>query len=84
MKKEYKKEVLILFGKRLKELRLQQGLSLRELSRECDIDNSKISKIEQGKVEIRFYTIVELAAGLKVHPNELFKFDHEWRDEAFE
>ena len=72
-----------MFGKHLKELRLQQGLSLRELSRECDIDNSKISKIEQGKVEIRFYTIVELAAGLKVHPLELFKFDHEWRDEAF-
>ena len=84
MKKEYKKEVLILFGQRLKELRTQKGLSLRELANECDLDNSYISKVEKGKINIQFGTIVELAAGLKVHPHELFKFEHEWRDEAFE
>lgn len=83
MKKEYKKEVLKLFGKRLKELRLERELSLRDFARECDVDNSKISKIESGKIDIRFYTIIELAAGLKVHPMELFNFDHEWKDEAF-
>ena len=84
MKKVYKKEILILFGKQLKELRLQKGLSLRDLARECDLDNSYISKVEQGKINIQFGTIVELASGLMVHPLELFNFEHEWKDEMFE
>lgn len=84
MKKVYKNEVLILFGMCLKKLRLEKGLSLRELAKECDIDNSKISKIEKGKINIQFYTILELAGGLKVHPKELFNFVHEWDDMVFE
>ncbi|NMH89979.1 helix-turn-helix domain-containing protein [Flavivirga algicola] len=83
MKKKYKDEVLVLFGKKLKELRLKKKLSLRALEKECDIDNSYISKIEHGKANISFHTITELAGAFKVHPKELFNFEHEWKDEAF-
>ncbi|WP_299671980.1 helix-turn-helix transcriptional regulator [uncultured Polaribacter sp.] len=84
MKKIYKQKILILFGKRLKELRLQRKLSLRDLAKECDLDNSYISKVEMGKINIQFGTIIELSGGLKVHPSELFNFKHEWKDEMFE
>ncbi|MDO5969265.1 helix-turn-helix transcriptional regulator [Flavivirga aquimarina] len=83
MKNKYKEEVLVLFGEKLKELRLKRKLSLRALEKECDIDNSYISKIERGKANIGFHTIVELAGAFKVHPKELFNFEHEWKDEAF-
>ncbi|GAA3622681.1 helix-turn-helix domain-containing protein [Flavivirga jejuensis] len=83
MKKLYKQEVLTLFGKRIKELRLERNLSYRKMAKECDLGYSKISKIEKGEVEIRFYTILEISIALKVHPKELFDFEHKWKDEAF-
>jgi len=60
-------------GANIKRLREAKNLSLRELSYECDIDNSKISKIEKGHVNITFTTIVQLANALAIHPAELLR-----------
>ncbi|WP_294215162.1 helix-turn-helix transcriptional regulator [uncultured Chryseobacterium sp.] len=65
---------LELFGNQIKTLRNEKKLSLRELAQLCDIDYSDISKIEKGKRNIQMTTIVELAKGLQVHPQELFNF----------
>jgi transcriptional regulator with XRE-family HTH domain len=62
-------------GANIKRLREAKNLSLRELSYECDIDNSKISKIEKGQVNITFTTILQLANALSIHPSELLKTD---------
>jgi transcriptional regulator with XRE-family HTH domain len=62
-------------GANIKKLREAKDLSLRELSYECDIDNSKISKIEKGQVNITITTILQLAKALAVHPTELLKTD---------
>jgi transcriptional regulator with XRE-family HTH domain len=62
-------------GANIKRLRETKNLSLRELSYECDIDNSKISKIEKGQVNITATTILQLAKALAVHPTELLKTD---------
>ena len=60
-------------GMAIKKLREAKKLSLRELSYSCDIDNSKISKIEKGQINITFTTILQLAKALEVHPTELLK-----------
>jgi transcriptional regulator with XRE-family HTH domain len=60
-------------GANIKRLREAKNLSLRELSYECDIDNSKISKIEKGQINITFTTILQLANALEVQPSELLK-----------
>lgn len=60
-------------GANIKRLREAKNLSLRELSYECDIDNSKISKIEKGQVNITFTTILQLANALQTHPSELLR-----------
>jgi transcriptional regulator with XRE-family HTH domain len=62
-------------GANIKKLREAKDLSLRELSYECDIDNSKISKIEKGQINITVTTILQLAKALAVHPTELLKTD---------
>lgn len=62
-------------GANIKRLRETKNLSLRELSYECDIDNSKISKIEKGQVNVTVTTILQLAKALAVHPTELLKTD---------
>ncbi|WPO89310.1 helix-turn-helix domain-containing protein [Chryseobacterium sp. HR92] len=62
------------FGKRIEILRKEKKLSLRQLSQNCDIDYSDISKIEKGLRNIQISTIIELAKGLDTHPQELFNF----------
>ena len=62
------------FGFNLKKIRTSKGLSLRALARNCDIDDSNISKIENGKFDIQLSTIFELAKGLEIEPRELLDF----------
>ncbi len=71
-----KKNIEILkkeFGKTVLEIRQQKGLSLREVGHRCSLDNSKISKIEKGKINISLSTLTDLALGLDLHPSELLK-----------
>jgi transcriptional regulator with XRE-family HTH domain len=58
-------------GAQIKRLREAKKLSLRELSYACDIDNSKISKIEKGQINITFTTMLQLAKALETEPSEL-------------
>lgn len=62
------------FGETLGKIRREKGLSLRALARNCEIDDSKISKIENGKFNIQLSTIIELAKGLDIDAKELFDF----------
>lgn len=65
---------LNIFGERLKYLRQKNNLSYRDLGKRCDLDYSYISKVEKGEKNIQLSTILELAKGLEVHPQELFDF----------
>ncbi len=62
------------FGFNLKKIRNSKGLSLRAMARNCDIDDSNISKIENGKFDVQLSTIFELAKGLDIHPKDLLDF----------
>lgn len=62
------------FGLHLKKIREQKGFSLLDVDRMCDLDESNISKIENGKVNIQLSTIFELAKGLGVEPKDLLDF----------
>jgi transcriptional regulator with XRE-family HTH domain len=68
------KDLQYKFGAKLKKIRTEKTLSLRELAARCDLDDSNISKIENGKVNIQLSTIFELAKGLGVEPKELLDF----------
>ena len=72
-----KKEIEALkkkFGENLQKIRQSKELSLLQLSYNCTIDESNISKIEHGKFNITLSTIVELSMGLEVHPKKLLDF----------
>lgn len=64
-------------GARLQQLREGQKLALRELSYRCNLDHSKIGKIEKGRMNITLNTLFELTDALQVHPRELFEFEVE-------
>ena len=71
------KKVLKKFGENLRRLRKEKGLSLREMSYACSIDNSKIAKIEKGMINITFTTLLQLATALETHPSALLEYEPE-------
>lgn len=67
--------LLLRFGRKLREVRLQKKLSYKALSQRCDMEVEDLQRIEEGKRNFNLSTAIELAMGLRVHPKELFDFD---------
>jgi transcriptional regulator with XRE-family HTH domain len=63
------------FGSHLKSLREKRGLSLRDLSARCELDSSKISKMENGQTNLQLSSIFELAKGLEMNAKDILDFD---------
>lgn len=55
------KDIKLIFAERLKELREEKGLSIRQLEKEVGISNSVLSRFENCKVDAKSYQVVELA-----------------------
>ena len=70
---ERKEELLRKFGRQLKILRKQKGLSVRELALEARLDTEQVRRIEAGKVNLLLSTILALARGLDIPPDELLR-----------
>ena len=49
------KDIKLIFAERLKELREEKGLSIRQLEKEVGISNSVLSRFENCKVDAKFY-----------------------------
>jgi len=60
-------------GQRLKELRVEQALTLRALGERSGIGYDSINKLELGRRPAHASTIRKLADALGVEPNELMK-----------
>ena len=55
------KDIKLIFAERLKELREEKGISIRQLEKEVGISNSVLSRFENCKVDAKLYQVVELA-----------------------
>ena len=65
------KDPLIIFGQRVRELRLARGISQEELSALTELDRTYISGIERGKRNLSLKNILKVAKALEVSPSEL-------------
>jgi transcriptional regulator with XRE-family HTH domain len=61
------------FGRRLRELRLERGLSQEALSFEADLDRSYIGQVERGECNISIENMAKLARALKVKLSDLLR-----------
>jgi transcriptional regulator with XRE-family HTH domain len=61
------------FGKRIRALRLKEGLSQIELAYKFGIDRGHLSEIENGKKNACLPLLEVLASGFKLTLAELFK-----------
>lgn len=67
-----KKEVLLRLGERVKEIRIQKGMTQTELANKIGKDHPSINKLENGKVNPSYYFLYEVANGLGVDVKEFF------------
>jgi transcriptional regulator with XRE-family HTH domain len=74
------KEIMVLFGMRIKELRKNEGLSQEELAERVNISSKYLSRIEMGQHFPSIDTLVRLADVLNVELKDFFEFAHETND----
>ena len=67
-----KKEILIKFGEKVRQIRKEKGLSQEELSFKADLHRTYIGMIERAEKNITLVNIEKIANALEVSINSLF------------
>lgn len=60
------------FGKRLKELRLLQGISQEKFAQNCNLDRTYINGVENGKRNISIENIGKIVKALSISLKDFF------------
>lgn len=60
------------FGRAIRELRDERGISQEELSHRSGIDRSYMGGVERGERNVSLTNILRVAAGLDLDPSALF------------
>ncbi|MEY8849693.1 helix-turn-helix domain-containing protein [Psychroserpens sp. XS_ASV72] len=63
------------FGNNLKEVRLKKGLSQTALASMLGYEKTTISRIENGRTNFTFSTIVKICLALNVEIKEVYNFE---------
>lgn len=68
-----KELILIKLAKRITEARKEKGMSIHGLASSADIEYSLVQRVEKGKVNLSFCTLVAISRGLNIDFDELMK-----------
>ncbi len=72
----FKRDILVKFGDRVRELRKEKGLSQEQLSFKADLHRTYIGMIERAEKNITLANIEKIANALNVRVNDLMDFDN--------
>ncbi|MGV0993782.1 MAG: helix-turn-helix domain-containing protein [Mycobacterium sp.] len=64
-------ETTRVFGERVRQRRLELGLSQEAAAVRCGIHWTQLGKVERGQRSLRLETIVKIAGGLEIDPGSL-------------
>jgi len=66
------KEVLLKkLGERIREIRLEKGISQKQLANSIDKDQQSIQRLEAGNINPSFYYLHEIAVGLNTQLKDI-------------
>jgi len=60
------------FGKNVRKIRIEKGMTQEELSEEAKISQVQIARIESGKLNTSISTVSAIANALEIDEGELF------------
>ena len=63
------------FGKKLRQFRLEKGMTIEELANTLDLHTSQVGRIERGEINTSISFVFVFARILKVKPSDFFDFD---------
>jgi putative transcriptional regulator len=66
-------EILKKLGQRVKALREQRGLTLKEMGYKIDKDPQSISRLEMGKINPSYLYLLDICSGLDIDIAEILK-----------
>ncbi len=69
-----KEKLLLEFASHLSKIRTTKGLSIRQLAATSGLEYSQLQRIEKGKVNLSFITLVAISQGLSIQLKELLDF----------
>ena len=72
----------VLFGRRIRELRMKQGMTQEKLAECAGIDLSQLSRMENGHGNPKFETLERIAGALKERSHELLDFSQHQSEES--
>ncbi len=71
-----KKQILTAFGRRVREIRKEKGLSQEQLSFKTDLHRTYIGMIERAEKNITLVNIEKIANALEINISELVKIEN--------
>ena len=69
------KNILLQFGKHVKKIRQEKGLSQEQLALIADLDRTYISGIERGKRNVSLINLFKIAKSLDIPTYEIISFE---------
>ncbi len=66
-------EIKLRFGKRVRAIRAERGLSQEDLALRCDLDRSYIGGVERGERNVSLVNIHKIAKALDIRSRELLE-----------
>lgn len=69
------KKLIVGFGKHVRKLRQEKGLSMRYLADLADVDYTQIAKIETGKINTTISSAYAISKALDIPLDKLFQFE---------
>lgn len=69
------KKILLNIGKRIRELRLQAGLSQEKLAFASNLDRTYIGSVERGERNISILNLNKISSALNINSYELLKIE---------
>ncbi len=69
----HKDTILLKLAGRITQLRKEKQLSIHGLANAADIEYSLVQRVEKGKVDIQFTTLIAISRGLEVEVGEMLK-----------
>ena len=67
-----KESLLLKLGERVKQLRVQKGLTQMELAHRIGKDHPSINRLEKGKINPSYFFLYEVAEGLEIDVTSFF------------